>query len=310
MSVDWLDSQNSEEAQLAMAASDTLWGRVQRIRAAQVLLVVVIPVTASAAALSHPTSEAQLGAAYVGFLMIVTDVLLNWFASRKKRDAAHMQDRFDSVALYLPRADVQTGDDLDISLMTALARRQQKSRAYRNRDWYTPLLGELPLEFGRIACMRESTSWDSSLRRSWATALFILLALAIMSIVSWWILTEQRGDIVFLSVVAPLAPAIIWTLREALEQYDAASAYDRLRAKLRAVWDSAIAGKAELSAITDAASNMRTMFLAYRAAASPAPNWLYAFQRGTSATNAEETARAFVREFRSHHRPSDSARPS
>lgn len=301
MSARWLASQNSKDAQLAFAAGDVLWSDVQTIRATEVFLAVLVPILASIAALYFRTAQAQLGAAYLGFTMAIVDVLLTWFASNKRRDAAQMQDRFDSIALHLPRTPMRADDDPDISVLTALAKRQKPSRATRNRDWYTPLLGDLPLELGRIACMRESTSWDSSLRRFWAIGLFVLLGIATLSVATWSILTAEKADLVFLSVIAPLSPAFIWTLREALDQLGAANAYDNVRAKVRSVWNGAIAGALDAVLLTDSASDIACALLTYRSAASPVPHWLYRLRRAASAANAHDTAEALLRAYRADH---------
>ena len=145
--------------------------------------------------------------------------------------------------------------------------------------------------------MRESTAWDSNLRRLWATALFVIVAAAVLTTISWWILTEQHADVVFLSVVAPLAPAFIWSLREGLEQFSSSLDYEELRSRLRSVWDSALAERQNTSHLARVASDFASAFLAYRSGSSPVPHWIYAINRSISATVAQDTAASLIREF-------------
>jgi hypothetical protein len=293
----WLDQQNSSGAILALAAGDTLWHKTQRMRGIQFAAIVLLPMVAAATAVFIPSLQSFC--AYFGFVMTVADLFLDRSIINTRQDAAQMQDRFDSIALSIPRAPLRAQDDPDIARVGELACSQPKMRTTRNEDWYTPLLGELPISFGRLACMRESVHWDQSLRSMWALLTLLAPIILGVSLIAWAILAHKSADVFFLSVVAPLTPALLWSIREWMAQRASIKTYASLQRKLRTIWTRAIEERVSDEILERFALDISWQLTAYRAATSPVPHVLYRLQRERETVSAAEAARNLKAEFMS-----------
>lgn len=291
----WLDAQNSQDALLATAAADTLWCRVQRLRALEFAFVVALPVGAAIGAVLWPAM--RVTAAYFGFLMSLFDVFLDHVISRLRSDAAKMQDRFDSIALKLPRVRLRAESDPDIARIGELARSQPAKRSHRNRNWYSPCLGALPLQLGRIACMRESVHWDCTIRKMWSWAVLVLPGSTMVVLLTRALVEHERIDDFFVSVLAPLTPALIWCLREWRDHTDGIATYEALREKLRRTWDSGTRGEISNETLNSIAGDLSWTFFIYRCDTPPVPDAVYRVLRAGQTISAAEAARLLIREF-------------
>src|ERR1700683_3163619 len=136
----WLDQQNADPAVTFRSASDRYWNLVQAYRAVEALFVVAIPVALAIAAQFFPALITL--ASVFGFSMTVIDTTLIYpLIGLTRLKAASAQDTFDSLACSLPKPLLPYISDEDRSEIHAAARRQEKSRAERNKDWYSPALG-------------------------------------------------------------------------------------------------------------------------------------------------------------------------
>lgn len=288
---------------MARAASDVLWYRVQLLRTAQLVLIVALPVTAAVSAVIWPSL--RVFSAYLGFVMTIVDIFINDTVDQIRREGAQLQDKFDSIAFGLARTHLRIQNDLDAAQIGELARRQPGKRSTRNMDWYTPALAALPIAFGRIACMRESVHWDCNIRKMWAAITLGVPVIVFVSLAAWAILVHQKADQLFMSVLAPLAPALIWSLREWKEQSSSVTTYEALREQLRETWGAGLEGAMSEMHLERAAADFMWCFMSHRSATSPIPNVIYAIQRKQQAASAADAADILIREFK-QYRPANS----
>jgi hypothetical protein len=294
---DWLAAQNSEDALTAQAAADTLWGRVQQWRALQFSVIVAVPVLL--AVIAQWRAEFAPTAALFGFAMTMLDTIaVTPFLVARRKEAAQAQDRFDAVALGLPRSPLRRANDLEESTLRDLAAAQSRARASRNRDWYSAILGRLPQAIGRIACMRESAVWDAHLRRRWSNVIAVIALAAVAGFVAWSVYGGQSAADVLLRVLFPLTPALNFSAREWREQRDAARNNESLRTSMRAVWDDAVLRLDNVqNDLLALALHFSTELYRYRSSTFPVPHFLYKLLLGKQTLSTQQAAEYAVREY-------------
>lgn len=292
----WLDRQNAAEALQAFAASDTAWGYVQRLRLEQLALVVALPVLLAIGA--QFWSLLANAASIVGFGMTMLDV--TWLTpriSKLRSEGAAAQDRFDEIALSLKRPNIRAMTEPWLERLLELAAAQPPSRSIRNRNWYSPELAVLPLPVGRIAAMRESTSWDGGLRDRWSKLVLALAVVLLATFVCVAFFSHVEVQRFLLSSLFPLTPATAWALREWREQRDASERACRLYEGLRSTWSRVIAGGLTDEDLSTAAIDHAWLLHLHRASTSPVPHRIYLWLRDRQTNAASQTARALIEEY-------------
>src|SRR5437867_298394 len=121
------------------------------------------------------------------------------------------------------------------------------------RDRYPPAVEKVPLPLARLICQRTNCWWDSSLRKKYANALVGILILVVVAVFVIALAQGQSVGQMILTVYAPVAPAILWTVREARRQHEAAEALDKMRGHVERVWAAALKGQSNRSELDEAA---------------------------------------------------------
>lgn len=218
-------------AMLRLIRARTLvYERAKRCQALVLGLNLLLPVASAAAAAFMP--EARPAIALVAVLLGIFDVTMidSWMKSRLKV-GAKLQEEFDSEVLdidwneFVAGAKVDAEDTFDDGQRT-LSDAEEK----RLRDWYPPVVAEVPIEVGRLICQRENLVYDSGLRLAYRRILFwsVIVFVGVASAISLAI------NPTFISVVlalVPAAPALTWALRENKRQGDTIETLTRLKAE-------------------------------------------------------------------------------
>jgi hypothetical protein len=292
----WLVRQNSPEAHTALGAADFWWGSAQRLRALEVLAVVLAPTALAITAQFLP--GLVVPAALVGFALTFIDTVAIYPALAALRyHGAQAQDIFDSLALGIPRSSFRRQGDPDPTDLQVAFARQDRTRALRNVDWYTPLLGELPQHLGRVACLLESAAWDGGLRNRYCNAIFGCVVALVLLIVTYALYGPHREEIV-VRILFPLMPVIVWAGREWWDQRNASSAVLRLREALQRLWDDAIRQRVTEGALDAAAIDFASAFFAFRSKTPPTPHGLYRLLRPQQTTSLQGVAELRLQEYR------------
>ena len=84
--------------------------------------------------------------------------------------------------------------------------------AARLQNWYPPVVGNVPIEIGRLICQRTNVWWDPSLGRRYAAGP-LLLAIVLVGLRQGAKLFVLSLDRLFISLITA-GPAIRWAIRE------------------------------------------------------------------------------------------------
>lgn len=294
-STDWLEAQNSSLAITAIGAADHFWSVVQRLRAAQLGLVVILPTLFAIAA--QFKADLTVTAGLLGFALTIIDTVLIYpFISMERHRAAQAQDIFDSIALDLPRSELRRSQDPDQSDLRDAAAKQNRSRAARNRDWYSRVLGQLPCAVGRIACMKESTAWDGGLRVRYVWVVVGCSVSVFLGFITYALFSRLDGASIVTRILFPLTPAIVWAGRELWDHFDASRGVCRLREALQNAWNDGLAGRVAETDLSALAVDFSAALFAYRSETAPVPHLLYGLLRNRQAVSMQEAAQDLVNE--------------
>ena len=233
--------QNAEEQINLLAAASHIYGRAKLLMAVQFTLTVPAALASALLMAWQPTWKVWL--TFFSITVTLLDALcLTRAVARLKKRGAVIQQMFDCAVFELPWRPLRCGSRVDSE--DILTDAQDHLRAAKTRsglpDWYPPEVKALPLPFARLICQRASLWWDLRQRdrvRGALTAILTVLAIAI------FLIALARGDTVqqmILTVYVPLAPAVLWILREILAQRDAIQADERGLATVEALWKQAL----------------------------------------------------------------------
>ncbi len=292
----WLDAQNTDRALAFRGASDTYWCQVQRLRVTELCVVVLLP--AILAVIAQFQATIVTATDLVAFVLTILDASIIYplvATYRSKGTAA--QNAFDAIAYQLPSPAVKYVDEEDRSEIHAAARRQSSKRSVRNRDWYSPDLGTLPLKVGRLACIRETVAWDGGLRWRYVVALGAALVLTAIGIVVYAAIEKMTMLDLIVKVLYPLIPAIVWISREIWDQQDSARRADALRRQVEGTWQRALRGEIQDADLEGIASAHQYHVFAYRERTSPVPDAFYSILRKSHTVSASDAARDAVQDY-------------
>jgi hypothetical protein len=233
--------QNREELLRLVAAASTFYGRAKFVAGIQFSLLVPAALVVSVCVLLKP--EWTLWATCYCLTVALLDVLaLDRLQTHYRKLGARTQEVFDTTLFGLNWTVIRIGlkpDDEDITRAAA-------AFYYRNRhldfikDWYPPIVGELPTRLASFICQRAACKWDTDLRRAFSIGSLCALAVVVLGVFLIALAGGLKTEDMVLKVYAPIAPAVLWCTREFLRHREALNALERLKGQIESVWDMAL----------------------------------------------------------------------
>lgn len=253
------EKQNSERALKHIAAWSHLYGHAKVVAGWQFILSVPCALAMSLVALRWP--EAKVVTTPLSLLFGWIDVLwLDRLQTARKKVAAKMQEQFDCELFNLPWNDVRCGSRPETEeLNDAADKLRRKGKEANHRDWYPPEIGRLPVHLARLICQRAAVWWDMSQRRKYAGWLIAIVAILAVGIVVISFTADQRVRDMVLSVYLPLAPAVVWAVREFIRQRDAVASLAKLKEQIERAFADAIAGKRTVAEVAEFSRDTQDM---------------------------------------------------
>lgn len=253
------EKQNSERSLKHIAAWSHLYGHAKVVAGWQLFLSVPCALGMSLIALRWP--EAKVVTTPLSLLFGWIDVLgLERIQSERKKVAAKMQEEFDCELFGLPWNEIRCTTPPETELLNEAAEKfRRKNTTAKHRDWYPPEVGRLPLPLARLICQRAAVWWDMSQRRKYAGWLVAIVAVLVVGVVAVSFTADQRVRDMILSVYVPIAPAVVWAVRECIRQRDAVSALEKLKGQIENIFAAAISGKQSFHELDQLSRNIQDM---------------------------------------------------
>ncbi|MBB3034747.1 S-4TM family putative pore-forming effector [Alteriqipengyuania lutimaris] len=232
--------QNKEPYFGLLQARQWLWKIAERWLVIQMVAVIPVPIIGAIIALSVPEHRASVAVGAI--LLTLLDAL---FIDRRYRHAvkvaAKASEAYDTKLFKLPWNELAAGPKLQPEQITSARRTWDEKRSSDQLiDWYPTSVDNAPFHVARLICQRVNVTYDSALRMIYSQILFwgaILVALALTGIA---LLSDASLSEVLLSYLFPIAPLLIFAIREGFRQRDAAEANQQIRNAAQAVVEDVI----------------------------------------------------------------------
>jgi hypothetical protein len=267
--------QNGEGQILRLAAQRQLYSAAKTILGWQMFIGGPVAVMSAFLVLADPSWKSI--AASWGILVTLCDIF--WLTPWQKRlrdSAARIQEAFDCDVFELRWNDIKAGSRPDPEL---IKEQSDKYRGWASRmppltDWYAPIVSDLPMHIGRIACQRTNCLWDSKQRRRYAVGIVVFVALSFALVFGLSLRAGMTMEDFILKVVAPLAPALLLGMRQYSEQMEAAARLDRLKDHAERLWNDALSGQSP-EEVTLRSRSLQDEILENRRKSPPVFDWIF-----------------------------------
>lgn len=288
------EKQNSERSLKHIAAWSHLYGHAKVVAGWQFTLSVPLALAMSLAALCWPA--AKIVTTPLALLFGWIDILwLDRFQNDRKKTAAKMQEQFDCELFGLPWNDIRCSAPPESELLNEAAEvfRRKVSKP-NHQDWYPVEVCRLPLPLARLICQRAAVWWDMSQRRKYAGWLAAIVAALAVGVVATSFTADQRVRDMVLSVYVPVAPAVVWAVREYLRQRDAVSGLEKLKSQIERLYADAISGECSFHDLDQHSRSVQDMLFDGRARHPLFFDFLYRRLRPNHEMRMNETAKEMV----------------
>ena len=290
------EKQNSERSLKHIAAWSHLYGHAKVVAGWQFVLSVPCALVMSLVALRWP--DAKVVTTPLSLLFGWIDVLwLDRFQTARKRIAAKMQEQFDCELFDLPWNGIRCSNAPETEQLNDAAEAfHRKGSKSSHRDWYPVEVGRLPLPLARLICQRAAVWWDMSQRREYAGWLIAIVSVLVVGVVAISFTADQRVRDMVLSVYVPIAPAVVWAVRECIRQRDAVSSLEKLKIQIEAIFQEAISGRHRFTELDQLSRNIQDMIFDGRSRNPLFFDFLYNRLRPKHESRMNEKAKEMVEE--------------
>jgi hypothetical protein len=270
--------QNRPENLQLMRARQEMFHRAKLIFILQLILTVLLPVIGAATGLFVEAARSAVAA----FSLVVTllDITILDRAQRRfVRNGAKIAECFDCSVLQLPWNGLSAGKRIDAEVIEGAA--ESWSRRHGDKgilDWYPVEVGATSLEAGRLLCQRSSLWYDATLRRfNGSIALVLAIGIPAAFLVASWIIQLPLSDIAVTWL--PVAPVLVWSVREHFRQKDTAESQDQTKAELESILSRVEAKTISADDAREASRNIQNALYARRVSSPLVMPGLYEAQR-------------------------------
>ena len=224
------------------------------------------------------------------------DVLwLDRFQAERKKVAAKMQEQFDCELFGLAWNDIRCSSPPETEQLNEAAEAfRRKNAKAKHRDWYPVEVGRLPLPLARLICQRAAVWWDMSQRNKYAGWLVAFVAVLVVGVIAISFAADQRVRDMVLSVYVPIAPAVVWAVRERIRQRDAVSSLEKLKAQIEKTYAEGIAGKQSFRELDQLSRNTQDMIFDGRSRNPLFFDFIYRWLRPDHELRMNEKAKEMV----------------
>lgn len=191
----------------------------------------------------------KLWTTFYSLTVALLDVLvLEQIQFSYRKTAAKTQELFDCELLNIEWNTTRSGVKPDTEEIVHAAARYRKKHPKMEKllNWYPVSVGKVPQPLARLICQRTNCWWDSSLRKKYANILLLILIVIVIAVFSISLSENLKVEQMILTVYAPIAPAVLWSVREIHRQREAVGSLDTLRTHIDSVWTDAIKSKLTL----------------------------------------------------------------
>jgi hypothetical protein len=212
----------------------------------------------------------------------------------KKESAAKIQESFDCDVLLLPWNELIAGQCIDDELIFSIANKLKNKSTLKN--WYSPLVEQLPLSIARIICQRTNCWWDSHIRETFKNSL-MLVAIIIPIILFALALFYGMTLFKFIALVlAPFLPALVFIVKNYQENSGAIENLNKLKQKAEKTWEEALESKDDCK-LTNLSRSFQDLIFENRKRNPLVFDWFYWLLRDSQSKSMDYSTKVMIGEF-------------
>lgn len=291
------EEQNSDESLKLLAASSTFYGRAKNVAGIQFILLVPAALAVSILILAKP--ELKLWATFYSLTVALLDVLaLDRLQTHYRKMGARTQELFDTTLFQLNWKAIRSGqkpDGEDLARASAAFYRKNPTHDFL-KDWYPVVASNLPLPLARLICQRAACKWDTDLRRAFSIGALASLAMVLLGVVWISLAGEMNAGDIILKIYAPVAPAVLWCIREWLRQSEALTGLEKLKSHIDTVWEKALRGNSPWDVVSTDTREIQDCLFDGRSRHPLIYNWVYRIARRLQEDGMKAQAAEMVKE--------------
>ncbi|WP_406355396.1 S-4TM family putative pore-forming effector [Streptomyces sp. NBC_00658] len=284
-------AQNSERAIRLLAAQRRLYADAKVIHNSRVIVVLAAGIAGVILALYFPSARAPIGFSSAVILLLIS-IVGSTREKRKNREAASVQEEFDTSLFQLPWNSVLS-DRPTNGLIVEAAHRYKGGGL---EDWYSDT-GSLARPLDVLVCQRSNLAWGVSTHRRWAAAVMAAIIAWVLGIVLVCHFLDLSFTSSIFAVVTPLLP----TFREYIEMWkssmDSVRAKEKAESKVSDIWESVLTSRRlpSVAKCREAQDRICTI----RQTNAIIPDWFYKYFRDKSEKVMQVSVADYVERARS-----------
>lgn len=298
------EKQNTDEFLEYLAASSYLYSNVKTVIGFQIILTVAVPILFSILSILYPDTFKIPAALYGLFISLFDTTVLEKLQKDWKKEAAKVQECFDCRLFGLKWNNFRVGDKIaPEKIQKASTSYFSKNSDSELRNWYSVHIEELPLQFARLMCQRNSVYWDFELRGRFTVWLIVLgLALFILGLVIAVALNFTVTNYI-ITILVPIFPTFSWLIREIKRQYESKTTLDRLIKYIGQLWEGILQNKFSDEELEVKSRELQDEIYTHRNSNQPIFNWIYKKSRSQQESQMNEVVKKLVKELRESLNP-------
>ena len=213
--------------------------------------------------------------AFIGGFWTLIASLVGHAESKKKKEAATIQEQFDTELFELPWNHMLVGNKLTPELIHA-ATRDFKGSKNELRDWYSDP-GSTPYPLNVLLCQRSNLVWDWRLRRHYGTAITVLTAVYFIFTIVFVIATKQTLLDYILGLFLPSLSAFLQGIEVAKAHFTTAKEQEDKEKESSSLWESGLENPDSVS--QEDCRKIQDWIYLRRSTGPLVPDWWYKWLR-------------------------------
>ncbi|HEY4788138.1 MAG TPA: S-4TM family putative pore-forming effector [Bacteroidales bacterium] len=267
--------QNTTENISLIAAQRQLYTKAKKLRTIRITVSIILAIIIAPFTVLK-FSELKVVIGILSSIWLITVFLINFFENRIIKNAATIQEQFDTTIFNLDWNKFLAGNKVSTELIVNAAR---KCKIEKNtlENWYGNL-NEISHKTSILLCQRSNLVWDWRLRRyfAWTIIISLLLLIGIDIFIGYYIKVSFPDFI--LGMFLPSIPAFIMGIRETIEHFEIANNKEKLEVQITNLLDIAIDQNQNISDVD--LRQIQDKIFDLRKKGTLIPDWWYKWLKG------------------------------
>ncbi|MFQ5519524.1 MAG: S-4TM family putative pore-forming effector [Mariprofundus sp.] len=232
-------------------------------------------------------------------LLVITEILLEkLWQEPVHRKAVLIQELFDTHVLKLTWNDNvhEIPPPVDYVALWSDRYDEQKYSKAPLENWYSPEVGQVPLEYGRLCCQFSNIDWDVSLRSRYIRWFVFLTACVVATALVLLIVFGEKVINQYWFLIACILPPgrILWA--ETTRNLDSIRNLRSIRQRMELKWRDVLTGQLPVATLETAARDWQQLIFNHRLLSPVLPGHYYLRIRPEEETKMNKGCKALVEE--------------